>query len=162
MRVHTVLRAGWIKKAIPNPCGVNTAPIHLIGFSVNIFPSVFVIKLYNAPLNDATTIPYRYSPVKAITEYIIQCSFILYTKCRTFSLYSVFISFISFFILLNTHRPLYAQSLLSGIIPNIICLAHQKAIYQHMAVYLEYPNQMKFTVVRHNTMTDMFPQLRNI
>lgn len=46
--------------------------------------------------------------------------------------------------------------MLSGIIPNIICLAHQKAIYQHMAVYLEYPNQMKFTVVRHNTMTDMF------
>ena len=62
----------------------------------------------------------------------------------------------------NITRVRYSleQSLLSGIIPNIICLAHQKAIYQHMAVYLEYPNQMKFTVVRHNTMTDMFPQLR--
>lgn len=62
---------------------------------------------------------------------------------------------------MNITRVRYSleQSLLSGIIPNIICLAHQKAIYQHMAVYLEYPNQMKFTVVRHNTMTDMFPQL---
>ena len=62
----------------------------------------------------------------------------------------------------NITRVRYSleQSLLSGIIPNIICLAHQKAIYQHMAVYLEYPKQMKFTVVRHNTMTDMFPQLR--
>ena len=117
-----------IKKAIPNPCGVNTAPIHLIGFSVNIFPSVFVIKLYNAPLNDATTIPYRYSPVKAITEYIIQCSFILYTKCRTFSLYSVFISFISFFILLNTHRPLYAQALFS-FPPSVIAETYPSLYY---------------------------------
>lgn len=56
-------------------------------------------------------------------------------------------------------RRALEQSLTAGVIPNIICLAHQRAIYQHMAVYLEYPQQMKFTIIRHNKMAELFPKL---
>ncbi len=56
-------------------------------------------------------------------------------------------------------RRALEQSLMADVIPNIICLAHQRAVYQRMAVYLEYPKQMKFTIVRHNKMAEMFPKL---
>ena len=56
-------------------------------------------------------------------------------------------------------RRALEQSLITGVIPNIICFAHQREIYQHMAVYLEYPQQMKFTIIRHNKMAELFPKL---
>lgn len=48
------------------------------------------------------------------------------------------------------------QTLTVNVIPNIICLPYQRSTYQKMAVYYEYPKQMKFTVIHNDKINELF------
>lgn len=51
------------------------------------------------------------------------------------------------------------QTIYADVIPSIICLPYQKAIYQELAVRNQYPKLMKFTALNRSKLIEQFPQL---
>lgn len=51
------------------------------------------------------------------------------------------------------------QTLYTDYIPHIVCLPYQRPIYQELAVRMQYPKLMKFTVLNRNKVIEQFPIL---
>lgn len=49
------------------------------------------------------------------------------------------------------------QALKVDVTPHIICLPHQQALYQNVAIKLQYPKLIKFTRIHVDKLTELFP-----
>lgn len=45
----------------------------------------------------------------------------------------------------------------ADVTPHIICLPHQQALYQNVAIKLQYPKLIKFTRIYIDKLTELFP-----
>lgn len=54
------------------------------------------------------------------------------------------------------------QTIYDGYTPHIICMPYQRAVYQKMAVRIQYPKMMKLTVLNKGKLIEQFPILNNI
>lgn len=50
------------------------------------------------------------------------------------------------------------QALTIDVTPNIICLPHQKELYQSIAVKIQYPKRIKLTIVKNEKLIELFPK----
>lgn len=50
------------------------------------------------------------------------------------------------------------QALKVDVTPDIICLPHQKELYQSIAVKMQYSKRIKLTIVKNEKLIELFPK----